>query len=998
MTPERWEQVGQLYHAALELAPGERAAFLHGACAGDEALRREVESLIAADEQAGGFIAAPALKDAMEMVTVETVEMTGQPAKKAVRERIGHYQIKSLLGAGGMGEVYLAQDTRLGRQVAIKLLPPEAAQSQTAKRRLLREARAAAALNHPNIVTIHSIEEADDSVFIVMEYVEGETLTAKIRGEKLEFPRLLDAGAQIADALAAAHSVGLVHRDIKPSNILITREGQVKLLDFGIAKVARPFHTEGGGTDSRLTAEGDIIGTVAYMSPEQGRGEKLDARTDIFSLGGVLYEAATGKLPFSGPNSLAILRQIDGAEPPPPSAIKPGLPPEFDLIIERALAKDKERRYQSASELAAALRRLKGKAAGVFSSAEEETPEPAEAQRAGKDQLDAGATMADSASLGQKSDPGVAQFSSVILLRRKTAIAAAAGAVVALAVLAFAAYKLFERTRPGDGETLAAVETKLTNTGNISASRPAISPDGKYVAYAVLDSQQTSSLWVRQIAAFSSAQLIPPARVAYGGMTFSRDGNHIYYLMREEKAQVMSLYRIPLLGGAPKKVIEDVGSPVSFSPDGSRFVFRRSSRVWRGGALFVANADGGGEQRIATVKPPEFFEDPSWSPDGRVIACSAGHADGGVNRYVVEVSVGDWKMRPISAKKWRWIGPVEWLPDGKGLLMIASDNAAEPYRVWRLSYPGGEARRITNNAVNFTRLSLTADSSALLTLQIKRNTNLWMVPVEDPRLARKMTFGAGGFRSQLRWTPGGKIVFDSETAGAFDISVMDEDGSGQRQLLGDLASQSVAVSSAVSPDGRQVVFGFDQAGVRNIWRMDINGGNLIRLTSGRGEDNPHCSPDGRWVVYTDIGSDRQTLWKVSIDGGEPAQLTGTFSRVPSVSPDGKLIACFYSNEESGVRWRLALLPFDGGEPVKIFPQPVYSAYPAKWTPDGRALTYMDGGQSNIWLQPVAGGAPKKLTDFTNDLIFGYEWSPDGKRLACVRGIWERDLILVNNFR
>jgi Tol biopolymer transport system component len=542
------------------------------------------------------------------------------------------------------------------------------------------------------------------------------------------------------------------------------------------------------------------------------------------------------------------------------------------------------------------------------------------------------------------------------------------------------------------------VETKLTNTGNISASRPAISPDGKYVAYAVLDSQQTSSLWVRQIAAFSSAQLIPPARVAYGGMTFSRDGNHIYYLMREEKAQVMSLYRIPLLGGAPKKVIEDVGSPVSFSPDGSRFVFRRSSRVWRGGALFVANADGGGEQRIATVKPPEFFEDPSWSPDGRVIACSAGHADGGVNRYVVEVSVGDWKMRPISAKKWRWIGPVEWLPDGKGLLMIASDNAAEPYRVWRLSYPGGEARRITNNAVNFTRLSLTADSSALLTLQIKRNTNLWMVPVEDPRLARKMTFGAGGFRSQLRWTPGGKIVFDSETAGAFDISVMDEDGSGQRQLLGDLASQSVAVSSAVSPDGRQVVFGFDQAGVRNIWRMDINGGNLIRLTSGRGEDNPHCSPDGRWVVYTDIGSDRQTLWKVSIDGGEPAQLTGTFSRVPSVSPDGKLIACFYSNEESGVRWRLALLPFDGGEPVKIFPQPVYSAYPAKWTPDGRALTYMDGGQSNIWLQPVAGGAPKKLTDFTNDLIFGYEWSPDGKRLACVRGIWERDLILVNNFR
>ncbi|MGH9939106.1 MAG: serine/threonine-protein kinase, partial [Blastocatellia bacterium] len=295
MTPEQWEQIGQVYHAALELAPEERADFLARVCAGDEALRREVESLISADEQAGAFIAASALKDAARMVTVETTE---QHSMAPGRRQIAHYQIKSLLGAGGMGEVYLAQDTRLGRQVAIKLLTPDAAQDPTAKRRLMREARAAAALNHPNIVTIHSIEEADDSVFIVMEYVEGETLTTRIRDGKLEFIPLLDIGAQVADALAAAHSVGLVHRDIKPSNILITREGQVKLLDFGIAKVTKPFHTEGGGANSRLTAEGNIVGTVAYMSPEQGRGETLDARTDIFSLGAVLYESATGKLPF----------------------------------------------------------------------------------------------------------------------------------------------------------------------------------------------------------------------------------------------------------------------------------------------------------------------------------------------------------------------------------------------------------------------------------------------------------------------------------------------------------------------------------------------------------------------------------------------------------------------------------------------------------------------------------------------------------------------------
>jgi serine/threonine-protein kinase len=267
MTPERWEQIGQIYHAALELAPAERSDFLIRVCAGDEALLLEVESLISAAEQAGDFIAASALRDASEILTAETAE---QHSMAPERKRIGHYQIKSLLGAGGMGEVYLAQDTRLGRQVAIKLLPPEAAQDPTAKRRLLREARAAAALNHPNIVTIHSIEEADNSVFIVMEYVEGETLTTRLSGGNLEFTLLLDVGAQVADAVAAAHSVGLIHRDIKPSNILITQEGQVKLLDFGIAKVTKPFHTE-GGANSRLTAEGDIVGTVTYMSPEQGR-------------------------------------------------------------------------------------------------------------------------------------------------------------------------------------------------------------------------------------------------------------------------------------------------------------------------------------------------------------------------------------------------------------------------------------------------------------------------------------------------------------------------------------------------------------------------------------------------------------------------------------------------------------------------------------------------------------------------------------------------------
>lgn len=394
---------------------------------------------------------------------------------------------------------------------------------------------------------------------------------------------------------------------------------------------------------------------------------------------------------------------------------------------------------------------------------------------------------------------------------------------------------------------------------------------------------------------------------------------------------------------------------------------------------------------------PETFGDPAWSPDGKVIACGAGHADGGANRYLVEVSTDDWAMKPISSRKWRWVGPVEWLSDGKELMMIASDSAAEPYRVWRLSYPEGEARRVTSNTIHYSRMSLAGDSSALVVTYAKRNTNLWIVQADNPRLVKRMTFGVGGFRTQLRWIAGGKIVFESNTSGTSDISIMDEEGLNQRPLLGELTGQAIAGAPAVSPDGRVVAFACDISGARHIWRMDIGGGNLIQLTRGSGEDQPCFSADGRWVVYTDIGSERPTLWKVPADGGEAVQITKAFSRWPTPSPDGNLMSCFYSTGERG-QLKLALLPVEGGEPVVTFPQPLATSFPAKWTPDGRALTYIDSEHSNVWLQPVNGGKPRRLTDFTSDLVFGFEWSPDGKRLACVRGFWERDLVLIKDFR
>jgi formylglycine-generating enzyme required for sulfatase activity/predicted Ser/Thr protein kinase/pimeloyl-ACP methyl ester carboxylesterase len=355
MTPERYQQINRLTDAALELAVEERAAFLDQACAGDEQLRRQVERLIEAHAHEESFLTSPALEAVAK-------ERASTPAGPLIGQKLGHYQLLSLLGVGGMGEVYRAEDLKLGRQVALKFLPPDTVFDTQARRRFLREARAASALNHPNIVTIHAIEESEGLDFIVMEYVEGETLKANIERGPMELQQVITLGLQVADAAEAAHQAGIIHRDLKPANILVTPQDKAKVLDFGLAKRFQPTASEKAKPDaasmSGLTSAGIIVGTVAYMSPEQTRGEEVDARSDIFSLGCVLYEAATGRRPFDGPSALAIMHEIATVDPPSPSTTQPGLPPEFDSIIQRALAKEKGERYGSAAELAEELKGL----------------------------------------------------------------------------------------------------------------------------------------------------------------------------------------------------------------------------------------------------------------------------------------------------------------------------------------------------------------------------------------------------------------------------------------------------------------------------------------------------------------------------------------------------------------------------------------------------------------------------------------------------------------
>jgi Tol biopolymer transport system component/DNA-binding winged helix-turn-helix (wHTH) protein len=581
------------------------------------------------------------------------------------------------------------------------------------------------------------------------------------------------------------------------------------------------------------------------------------------------------------------------------------------------------------------------------------------------------------------------------IIRHKTAIAICALAAIGVTIWLYASNRWGRPESRPTNSSQGMTITNLTTTGNVVCA--GISPDGNYVAYARADSLQLSSLWIMQPATFTSQLVIPPAEVQYHALTFSPEGNYIYYVMRENNGAARALYRVSLLGGPSKRLASKVETAVSFSPDGAQIVFRRGLDDRKESALFIANADGTGEKEIAAIKAPEAFGDPAWSPDSKAIACAAGHASGGKNMYVVRVSVGDWTVKHVSSQRWRWVGQLSWVSDSTGLMMVASEAPSEPYQVWHLSYPGGETQKITNDSNFYNSLSMSADSSALVASQRQLDSKVWIIPAEDASRAKQITYGSGGYRMRLSWTPDGKIVYDSYAGNSTAISIMNADGSEPKNLVGDMTGRAILYYSTVSPDGRYIVYASDLTGARHIWRMNIDGSNPMRLTDGSGEDHPSCSPDGKWVFYISMNPDKPSLWKTPIEGGEPVRLIDAITSSPAVSPDGKLIACLYAEPNSP--WQIAVFSIEGGQPIKLFPN-IQSPTALRWTPDGRGITYGENpiGASKISIQPLEGGPPKRVIELATDRVFDFDWSPDGKQLACIRGIWAKNIVLIKNFR
>ncbi|CAN5734759.1 hypothetical protein BH18ACI5_BH18ACI5_06860 [soil metagenome] len=569
--------------------------------------------------------------------------------------RLGPYEIKATLGAGGMGEVYRARDTKLNRDVAIKLLLNSHDADPVASQRFQREAQAVAALNHPSIVTIYAIEEFYGRAFRAMELVEGRTLAEVISPAGLPLPTVIDYGLQLADALSAAHTQGITHRDLKPANVMQTSNGRLKILDFGLAKLRDEVGPQENTVASpTFTGAGQIVGTVAYMSPEQASSANLDHRTDLFSLGVMLYELSTGQRPFKGDSSVSLLAAVLKDTPQSVTELKPGLPREFARIVRRALAKDPEHRYQSAKDLRNDLQDLKA-------------------------ELGSGALS-----------PGAAAGLSPQRSPRTKLIAVGAAAAV-FAVVA-AGYVLWPRPKPASPRSMSL--SRLTSSWH--ASLAAISSDGKYVVHVVTDRQH--SLWVRQAATGSNVQIVPPGDDRFIGLTFSPDANHVYYT-RLEGRSTSNVYRIPILGGTPEPVVRDVDSAITFSPDGVQIAFLRG--VPRQRQLLVMAADRRGQPRtlLSTgFDDLQLYSSIAWSPDGRTIAVPLGGVGALGNAKsatigFVDVATGDVRRLPTS--EWISINAVSYIGDST-LVASAIEAGKLNNQLWIVD-DSQLLRRLTND-------------------------------------------------------------------------------------------------------------------------------------------------------------------------------------------------------------------------------------------------------------------------------------------------------------
>jgi Tol biopolymer transport system component len=916
-----------------------------------------------------------------------------------------------------MGVVYEAEDQKLGRSVAIKLLPEATQRDPVALERFWREARTASSLNHAGICTIYELNESGGQPFIVMELLEGQSLDKAHFRRPMPYPRLLDFGVQVADALDAAHRKGVLHRDIKPGNIFLSPTGHVKILDFGLAKLeAGNTSQNGAGSDKPnatmagplpqdlLTSPGSAVGTIAYMSPEQARGEPLDARSDVFSLGVVLYELATAQHPFTGSTTAVTFDRILNVAPTAPVSLNPELPVELEETLNKTLEKDRELRCQSAAELRADLKRLQRKSSGGASA----RPSAMAAGAALGSMASGSGAGASRSGTGSGAVPpiappggsaggapgsvssGAAPASVTIPAKKSRGVAIAAGVILLLAAAGFAAWRLWPRGVPFTTTSLS----QITNTGTLE--NVAMSSDGKFLAEVKNDSGQRT-VWIRNIATNTDTQILGAFAGDYVGLSFSPDANYLYFTRgTAENTVVRSLSMMPVFGGTPRALIRDIDSAPSFSPDGSRFTFLRwtPSRSDQFSEIHVADKDGTNDHVVYSTR--DRTDAPAWSSQPNQIAWIE---QSGPNTTVINAFDLISKTKSTIAQPpgimfgTRSVADLAWLPDGKHLLVLYYKAHSDRGQVGIVGTSASDFHTVTNDVNAYSELVVSADGKTLATVL----TN------QDSSLAYYKGNGGGMISSTplritpttLAWADEDHVLMITRSAGISKL----QRSTGTLQPI-DTGDIDTGLFIDTCPNGTVLFTGIPKGGGETrLFRMNSDGSGITQLTSSGVARMPFCTPDSQRAFFTIRKTTTDfTFWSMPLTGGAPRQelkaLVG--KRFFYLSPDAKIAGVENMSDIGEIS--ALITDVNTGQVVHQLPLNLSALGMISFTPDGKALArkVASNGGYALQYQPIDGSPPHLLVDPVPEDLTAFAWSPSGSLLGVLQLRRSSDVVLIND--
>jgi len=913
-----------------------------------------------------------------QRLTPPTLDGRGEPF--AAGTTIDRYKIVSLLGSGAMGDVYRAHDRTLGREVALKVLPPELVHDRERVRRFAQEAKAASALSHPHIVTIHEVGHARPSTavqpiakrnsevhYIAMEFVDGRTLRETL-SNALPLRRAIELLAQVADGLGKAHSAGIIHRDLKPENIIVATEGYAKVVDFGLAKLVdadRGWNPIGADSPTlrAITQHGEVLGTPGYMSPEQITGGVVDPRADVFSFGCILYEAIARVRPFEAESFVDTLYKILHEEPPAISAIAPATPPELQRVVAKCLAKDREERYQSIRDAAIDLRQWLHQG---------EASEPARIESASHTRLALLATTL-----------AVIPILAWIFLGRREALS-----------------------------TALPQQTIRRVTTNGRTPLVALSPDARYVAYVTNDGGG-GAVWLEQLETKSVLQLVPPAPGHYVSVSFSHDGNYVYYV-RYDVNLMADLSRIPMLGGKAEVLVHDIDTRPAFSPDGTHLAFVRDDFNKSTSTVMVANANGSGERPLATLRLPDRGFSPAWSRDGKSIVVAQ-------PTKLIDIAWPEGTTREIATRpRFESVRNVTWSDRSTLLVAAVQEQSGGHVRLWEVDASDGDARPVTDELSDLSLPSVSDDGKTIAAVQTIRQANLFQY---DDHGMRQITSGLGSTNglNGIAWL-GNRVLYSSTTDGASSIFAADQkltegpgdfyptpspdgsvivyetsskdhsaiwrmkpDGSDKRQLTPGPRDYDYAIS----PDSKTLAYASidPKSNEWSMWTMPLAGGTPHKIL-GRPTliEQLRFTPDGNTIIFTGYAGSMLRLYRMPAAGGETTEMTSKRAADSALSADGHNVICAYDFDDKAAT-TMAIIPIGGGD---------MSTLPLKgsrfrWR--GNDITYLhtENATTNLWLFD---GAPRRLTDFSEGSVVDYVWSSDGKRAAITHVVDSSDVVVI----